>query len=308
VEQETKKQVFGVELGVWEMVQLGMVLGEEPVEVIWGLAERAERVKGAERVVMALRLVAEKIEGNGDLVLSEALGDLGEVNVVSFFDRKEMLEWTRSMAGDLVARDEEALPEFEALRERLTRVFSNGGEGFVVDEYGKVWVARLDETDLLTSEEEGVLGWQKVRGRLAKKLAEVGSFFEMGKCNANGQLQIVAERGEEAEKWLVMMSLGLVSEIVSRYGWQKEDYEDLLQSGIVRLLRAAAKFDPSREIRFSTYAWRWIKKGVQRMRINIEGDWVLEERAYHQWVNFMRTKRSLAKRNQREANNNRRLI
>jgi RNA polymerase primary sigma factor len=40
--------------------------------------------------------------------------------------------------------------------------------------------------------------------------------------------------------------------------------EDVVQHGIIGLNRAAEKFDPSKDIRFSTYATLWIKQAIQR--------------------------------------------
>jgi RNA polymerase primary sigma factor len=43
---------------------------------------------------------------------------------------------------------------------------------------------------------------------------------------------------------------------------------DLIQEGAIGLLTAARKFDFSRQVRFSTYAAKWIRQGVMRYIVN----------------------------------------
>ena len=53
---------------------------------------------------------------------------------------------------------------------------------------------------------------------------------------------------------LVEENMGLVAMVVRRYVGRGTDYEDLLQIGAVGLVKAAQKFDVSRNLKFSTYA------------------------------------------------------
>ncbi len=56
--------------------------------------------------------------------------------------------------------------------------------------------------------------------------------------------------------------LPLVKSIASRYKKSKVPSEDLIQEGFLGLLEAEKRFDPSRKIKFSTYAFYWIKKRI----------------------------------------------
>ena len=56
--------------------------------------------------------------------------------------------------------------------------------------------------------------------------------------------------------------LPLVKSIASRYKKERIPFEDLVQEGFLGLLEAKKRFDPSKKIKFSTYAFYWIKKKI----------------------------------------------
>ena len=74
--------------------------------------------------------------------------------------------------------------------------------------------------------------------------------------------QRVADGDEEAIRQLVAANLRLVVAIARRYYTGAVPMLDLIQEGAIGLLTAARKFDYTREVRFSTYASKWIRQGV----------------------------------------------
>ncbi len=63
---------------------------------------------------------------------------------------------------------------------------------------------------------------------------------------------------------LVLCNVRLVVSIARYYRNRGMGMEDVIQEGIIGLNRAAEKFDPRRNIRFSTYATLWIRQSIQR--------------------------------------------
>jgi len=75
----------------------------------------------------------------------------------------------------------------------------------------------------------------------------------------------MAQKGDGwARSRLVDRYQGLVAHIASHYHCPGFEREDLLQEGVLGLLRALESFDPCRGCGFSTYATFWIRQGIQR--------------------------------------------
>jgi RNA polymerase primary sigma factor len=111
-----------------------------------------------------------------------------------------------------------------------------------------------------------------VNGNLAESTTDALQLFlnEMGKyklltAEAEVELAKRIERGDkEAKDLMINSNLRLVVSIAKRYQGHGLSLLDLIQEGIIGLIRAVEKFDWRKGFKFSTYATWWIRQAVQR--------------------------------------------
>jgi RNA polymerase primary sigma factor len=83
------------------------------------------------------------------------------------------------------------------------------------------------------------------------------------------ELALRIERGDlGAKERLVNANLRLVVSNARKYEGSELPLLDLIQEGILGLIRAAEKFDHRKGFKFSTYATFWIKESIQRAIAN----------------------------------------
>lgn len=74
--------------------------------------------------------------------------------------------------------------------------------------------------------------------------------------------------GKEAFDLLVLHNLKLVIKIAHQYKYSGVDAEDLINEGVIGLMRGIEKFDVNNGARFSTYSALWIKQQIRRSLSN----------------------------------------
>ncbi len=74
--------------------------------------------------------------------------------------------------------------------------------------------------------------------------------------------------GQAAREDLVLHNLPLVLSIAGRFRHSELGYDDLIQEGILGLLKAADRYNPDRGTRFGTLAVWWIRQSIGRAIAN----------------------------------------
>ena len=102
-------------------------------------------------------------------------------------------------------------------------------------------------------------------------LREIRSYPRLTPEEERELAQRCAQGEEEAIRKMVNCNLRLVVSVAKEYTGRGVPLLDLIQEGSIGLLAAARKFDYTRDLRFSTYATKWIRQGVTRCLLNHGG-------------------------------------
>ena len=74
--------------------------------------------------------------------------------------------------------------------------------------------------------------------------------------------------GQAAREALVLHNLPLVLSVAGRFRYTELGYDDLIQEGILGLIKAADRYNPERGTRFGTLAVWWIRQAIGRAIAN----------------------------------------
>ncbi|MBI3241468.1 MAG: sigma-70 family RNA polymerase sigma factor [Chloroflexi bacterium] len=118
---------------------------------------------------------------------------------------------------------------------------------------------------LLTHQEEIALARRVAAGHVARRRLEKRSLTP-------GQRRSLRQQeadGEAAREALVLHNLRLVLNLAGRFRNASLTYDDLVQEGVLGLIKAADRYDPRRGTRFATFAVWWIRQGIGRAIANL---------------------------------------
>lgn len=83
--------------------------------------------------------------------------------------------------------------------------------------------------------------------------------------------ELYSKGDNKAKELLILNNINLVKCIAKRYfiifevsSYKDYDFEDLVQVGIIGLIKAIEKYNPALGCKFSTYAVNWIKQTIRR--------------------------------------------
>ena len=134
-----------------------------------------------------------------------------------------------------------------------------------------VYLREIGRYQLLSPEQELILG-RKVQAMLdlqhqtqAYLPKTINKRFSK---NFSEKQRRTLHQGERAKQRMITANLRLVVNLAKRYQVRGLDLLDLIQEGSIGLTRAVEKFDPTRGHRFSTYAYWWIRHGLNRALSN----------------------------------------
>jgi len=125
------------------------------------------------------------------------------------------------------------------------------------------FLGEIGRHELLTPEQELTMG-RKVQEMVAlnERCQQAGG--NGTKCEYSSEEKKALKAGERAKNQMITANLRLVVNLAKRYQGKGLDLLDLIQEGTLGLTRAVEKYDPKRGHRFSTYAYWWIRQGLNR--------------------------------------------
>ncbi len=125
------------------------------------------------------------------------------------------------------------------------------------------FLGEIGRHQLLTPEQELTMG-RKVQAMIAitERCHLAGG--KGPECEYTELERRTIRLGEKAKNQMITANLRLVVNLAKRYQGKGLDLLDLIQEGTLGLTRAVEKYDPTRGHRFSTYAYWWIRQGLNR--------------------------------------------
>jgi RNA polymerase sigma factor (sigma-70 family) len=129
------------------------------------------------------------------------------------------------------------------------------------------WFEEAARYPLLQQEQEVALARAMEAGIAASRELSIDGLGPL----VRSKLEALVERGVHAKTIFIESNLRLVASIAKVHRGQGVDFLDLLQEGVLGLVRAVEKFDWRLGYKFSTYATWWIRQSISRAIDNQAG-------------------------------------
>jgi len=160
-------------------------------------------------------------------------------------------------------------------------------------------ISRAEEVELGEKTQQAIQ-LQNLYDNLARKLDREPTDEEWcaaaGKINMESIRQTI-EEGLDAKNKLVTSNLRMVQSVVNTYirNGLTAQYNagDMMQEGIIALIRAAEKFEPDRGWKFSTYAMYWVRASVKRSQIYQSRIITVPQRLHENYKRLLRIEKEL---------------
>ena len=125
------------------------------------------------------------------------------------------------------------------------------------------FLGEIGRHELLTPEQELTMGREvQTMVALNERCQQAGG--NGAACEYTTSEKKALKAGERAKNQMITANLRLVVNLAKRYQGKGLELLDLIQEGTLGLTRAVEKYDPKRGHRFSTYAYWWIRQGLNR--------------------------------------------
>nr|AKC88631.1 sigma factor [Geranium phaeum] len=145
----------------------------------------------------------------------------------------------------------------------------NRYKGYGKGSVSKKYLSHAEVVSLSKKVQFGV-SLDKHKLRLQEKLGYEPSDREIAMSLKLSRAELQAKHIEcnRAREKLAMSNIRLVISIAKQYEGVSAEMEDLVQGGMVGLLRGIEKFDSSRGFKMSTYVYWWIRQGISKAIAN----------------------------------------
>jgi RNA polymerase primary sigma factor len=84
------------------------------------------------------------------------------------------------------------------------------------------------------------------------------------------KLALAAKALQRSRQKMIARNIGLATFVAHKHKTTVLNVDDLIQEGVIGLIKAVDRFDPYRGFQFSTYAMPWIKQAISRLIVKQE--------------------------------------